>query len=50
MWICKIVLKLITDLSEGLYNLHMVSFIVSIGSVSESLALINVLDEEDNNF
>lgn len=46
---CKIVIKFITELSDNLYNLHMVSFIISIGSISESLALINVMDEEDYN-
>lgn len=43
----RILLKIANEIAEDLYDLHSVSFILSIGTVRESLQLIELLDDED---
>lgn len=40
-------MKIVSEIATGLYDLHTVSLIVSVGSVSESLQLIDMLDEDE---
>lgn len=47
MWMCRLLIKVITGLADGLYNIHFISFVVSVGSIRESLQLIELLDEEE---
>lgn len=47
MWLGRIVLKIATEVAEGLYNLHTISLFFSIGTITESLQLIELLDEEE---
>lgn len=47
MWMCRLLIKVITELVDGLYNIHFISFVVSVGSIRESLQLIDLLDEEE---
>lgn len=47
MWMCRMLVKVLTELTEGIYDLHVISFIVSTGSIRESLELIEMLDEDD---
>lgn len=42
------IVKIVTEIADDLYNLHTLSFIVSVGTVRESLQLIDVLDEDEN--
>lgn len=44
---CRIIVKIVTEIADDLYNLHTLSFIVSVGTVSEGLQLIDVLDEDE---
>lgn len=48
MWMCRMIVKIVTEIADDLYNLHTLSFIVSVGTVRESLQLIDVLDEDEN--
>lgn len=47
MFICTLIMKITTSIAEDLYNLRTIYFIISIGSVRESLNLLNLLDEDD---
>lgn len=47
MWIGRVLIKIATEITENLYNLYYVSLIISIGSIQESLQLIDILDEEE---
>lgn len=47
MWMCRILIKVVTELAGDLYNLHTISFIVSVGTIRESLQLIEALDEDE---
>lgn len=47
MWVGKILIQIASEVMEDLYNLYSISLILSIGSIRESLLLIEVLDEED---
>lgn len=47
MWVCRMIVKVVSEIANDLYNLHTVSLIVSVGSVRESLQLIDMLDEDE---
>lgn len=47
MWMCRMLIKVVAEIADDLYNLHTVSFIVSVGTVGESLQLLDALDEEE---
>lgn len=47
MWLGKILLNIATEIGEGIYNLHSITLIFSIGTISESLRLLELLDEEE---
>lgn len=44
---CRMLLKVITEVAEDLYNLHTVTLILSVGTISDSLQLLDILDEDD---
>ncbi|GBP38685.1 hypothetical protein EVAR_27873_1 [Eumeta japonica] len=35
MWICRLLMRVVTRVSEDLYNLHRISFMLSVGGVRE---------------
>lgn len=47
MWICRILLKVLTQFVDQTYDLHYISLTLSIGTISENLQLLDVLEEED---
>lgn len=47
MWVCRMIVKIVSEIATDLYDLHTVSFILSVGSVSESLQLLDILDEDE---
>lgn len=44
---CRVLVRVVNEVAEDLYNLHLITFIVSIGSIKDSLRLLEMLDEED---
>lgn len=46
MWVCKFLVKIVTQITESLYNYRLITFIVSIGSVADSLLLMDILDDD----
>lgn len=47
MWVGRVLIKVAAEIAEDLYNLYEISLILSIGSVQDSLRLIELLDEEE---
>lgn len=48
MWMCRMLIKIVTAVADDLYNLYTISFILSMGTIRESLQLIDMMDEEDS--
>lgn len=47
MWLCRFVLKLITQTSENLYDFKLLTFMLSVGTFSDSLLLLEILDDDE---
>lgn len=47
MWVCRMLIRIVAEVAEDLYDLHNLSFILSIGTVGDSLQLIELLDSEE---
>lgn len=47
MWVGRVLIKVAAEIAEDLYNLYEISLILSIGSVRDSLRLIELLDEDE---
>lgn len=40
-------IKIITEVADDLYNLHTMNLIFSVGTIAEGLHLIDILDEDE---
>lgn len=48
MWMCRMLIKIITEVADDLYNLHTINFYFSMGTITEGLQLIDILDEDES--
>lgn len=44
---CRMIVRLISEIADDLYNLHTMNLILSVGTIRENLQFIDVLDEDE---